>query len=277
MLDIEHGCDDTRICRIPADLADVRAMGGSFIDEGAFYVADALRRETKTAVKNTCYRRLGPAAFHLEFLSLQRRNRGNLCCRLLAGRGRGVSRVSPFEFLRCAGFGPLPWPFPAGMTPRKRPERERAGELVPVCAGKPRALLRPADRGNGETECAVEVAGAEIDGSRRDDDDDDDDERRSSAANEAGKRGKRSGRGRRSRRKRSELRGFVLLFQLLLLLLFRILFQWLFQWLFRGEFQSRIEWKFDGGLGLQRRFQGKVERTFERLLRGLYVFLAVRV
>lgn len=69
----------------------------------------------------------------------------------------------------------------------------------------------------------------------------------------------------------------MLLFQLLLLLLFRILFQWLFQWLFRGEFQSRIEWKFDGGLGLQRRFQGKVERTFERLLRGLYVFLAVRV
>ena len=72
----------------------------------------------------------------------------------------------------------------------------------------------------------------------------------------------------------------MLLFQLLLLL-FRILFQWLFQWwfqwLFRGEFQSRIEWKFDGGLGLQRRFQGKVERTFEGLLRGLYVFLAVRV
>ena len=250
-------------------------MGGSFIDEGAFYVADSLRRETKTAVKNTCYRRLGPAAFHLEFLSLQRRNRGNLCCRLLAGRGRGVSRVSPFEFLRCAGFGPLSWPFPAGMTPRKRPERERAGELVPVCAGKPRALLRPADRGNGETECAVEVAGAEIDGSRRDDDDDD--ERRSSAANEAGKRGKRSGRSGRSRRKRSELRGFVLLFQLLLLLLFRILFRILFQWMFRGEFQSRIEWKFDGGLGLQRRFQGKVERTFEGLLRGLYVFLAVRV
>ena len=161
------------------------------------------------------------------------------------------------------------------MTPRKRPERERAGEFVPVCAGKPRALLRPADRGNGETECAVEVAGAETDGSRRDDDNDDD-ERRSSAANEAEKRGKRSGRGRRSRRKRSELRGLVLLFQLLLLL-FRILFQWLFQWWFRGEFQSRIEWKFDGGLGLQRRFQGKVERTFEGLLRGLYVFLAVRV
>ena len=271
VLDIDHGCDGTRICRIPADLAEIRSGGGSFYDEDAFFVTDALRRATKTAVKSNCYRRLGPAAFRLEFLSLQRRNRGNVCRRLLAGGGRGAAGVSPFEFLRCAGFGFVGCAFPAGMTRRKRPERRRGGSVVPVCAGKPRALLREADRGNGETEFAVEGTGRETGGSGIGNGG-----KRRSARSEAEKRGKRSGRG------RGELGGLLFPMLFPMLLLFRLL---LFPMLFQGEFQSRFVWKFARRLQsnfeqsfeskFYREFHREFHRKFERLLRGLYVFLVV--